>query len=101
MQLIKEYGTEVSGEFWSERDREWKPMAGIMNDFSPSPDERLASAISAGIQWVKVLDSGQPDDCTACKSLAGRRYPIAQAPRLPPLGCSCLPWCRCVTISVE
>jgi hypothetical protein len=101
MKMIKEYGSESPGEFWSERDQAWKPMAGIMNDFSPSHSERLDSARRAGIQWVSVLNSGQPGECDACASLAGKRYPISEVPDLPPASCSCSPWCHCVTISVQ
>lgn len=101
MHLIKDYGADAPGEFWSEREGDWRTMVGVLNDFRPYPDERLASMIEAGIQWVKVLDSGHSDDCPACKKLAGQRYRISSPPRLPPNGCSCRPWCRCCMISVE
>lgn len=89
-------------EFWSKRKQAWMPIAGIMEDFEYNTADRLAElrgADSTGIKSVRVLDSGNGDDCPACMALTGKSFSLAEAPALPPPGCSCVPWCRCVLIA--
>lgn len=76
--------------FWSDAKQQWLPLTGVMFDIEPS---RLNEMASAGIEKIEVLGSRQ-DDCAACSALAGKSFPIAGAPDLPPGGCECVPWCR-------
>jgi hypothetical protein len=86
-----------TAEFWSEQEQSWRPLAGIIFDFSPP---RLDDMRRAGITKVKILGSGS-DDCRVCTALQKRVYGIDEVPTLPPADCTCVPWCRCVEIAVE
>ena len=55
---------------------------------------------SAGIHQVKILSSGNDDDCPICRSDEGKSYSIDAAPVLPHEGCSCGCGCRCITVAV-
>jgi GYF domain 2 len=90
-----EIGT--TAEFWSDRQKQWLPLAGILVDIEPS---RIGDMKSAGIRKVKILGSG-PDDCPACMAIQEKVYPVDQVPILPPADCACNPWCRCVEIATE
>ena len=48
-------------EFLSIRTNEWLPLAGILEDFYPTP-EKVKQMKEAGFSKVKFLDSGG-DDC--------------------------------------
>ena len=87
-----------TAQFWSERLNNWRPIAGIIFDLYPS---RLDDMKSAGITKVEILGSGSGDECPACKSLLGRKYPIAEVPDLPPEACACIPWCRCIEVAKQ
>jgi hypothetical protein len=93
------YRMAVAGEidqttqFWSKRNKGWASLPGLMCDLYPP---QLKGLRSAGIQRVKVINSGTGEDCPACSALAGQVFPIEHAPELPPAGCRCIPWCRCV-----
>ena len=86
-----------TAEFWSEGERAWRPLAGIIFDIEPGRTEDMKAA---GITKVKILGSGS-DDCPACKALEGRVYPIDDIPTLPPAHCTCNPWCRSIAIATE
>jgi len=86
-------------EFGSEKKSAWLPIAGLMDDEYPS-SERIAQMKEAGIKSVKVL-SGGDGDCPACAALTKSKYSIAKAPTIPPLGCSCIPWCRLCVVAAE
>ena|SRR5579871_2712895 len=81
-----------SDAFLVQRETAVSPLIGLMFDIEPS---RLDEMISAGIETVEILGSGQYD-CTACSALAGKVYPIVAPPILPPADCECVPWCRLV-----
>jgi len=87
---------DYKAEFWSERELAWRPLAGIMFDFSPS---RLVSMRDAGIERVEIMGSGSNDDCPACTALHHRLYSIEEVPKLPPPDCTCVPWCRCIELA--
>lgn len=82
-------------EFWSVRQKAWRPLVCIMSDFEPS---RLGEMRAAGIKRVRVLGPGEV--CPVCTAICASEYPIDQAPSLPPPDCTCEPWCRCVIIAV-
>jgi hypothetical protein len=84
-----------TAEFWSDQSQKWRGLAGILFDLQPS---RLDEMRGAGIKMVEILGSGT-DDCPECLALHGRDFPIEDAPILPPSGCTCVPWCRCVEIA--
>ena len=48
--------------FWSDAKQMWLQLTGVMFDIEPS---RLNEMISAGIEKVEMLGSGQ-DDCAVC-----------------------------------
>jgi hypothetical protein len=79
-------------EYWSEKGQEWRRLPSFISDFDDLPD-RLPQMKAAGITRVEVL-RGDANDCPACKEIQ-RVHSIEQAPVLPPLGCTCVPWCRC------
>ena len=84
-----------TAEFWSEREHDWRLLAGIMFDIEPLHTDDMKSA---GITNVQLLGSG-PDDCPACKALQGKTYLIDDIPVLPPANCTCVPWCRSTVIA--
>ena len=74
----------------------WRPLAGIICDLQPP---RIPEMKAAGITKVKILCSGG-DDCPMCSALVGKTYSIDEVPTVPPDGCTCIPWCRCIEIAV-
>jgi hypothetical protein len=54
----------------------------------------------AGIRRVKILLSGNGDDCSICCADKDKIYSIDNAPILPHEGCSCDGGCKCITIAV-
>ena len=88
-------------EFYSKARRAWLPIAGFMDDFEISHEQRIQNMRDVGIKYAEILNSGTDEDCPACVALSGKKYPINSVPSLPPPDCSCVPWCRCVIIAVE
>jgi hypothetical protein len=86
--------------FWSVTKCSWLLLGEILSSSYPS-NERVAEMSDARIEFVEFLGSGTGTDCPTCTALNGRRYPIGQAPKLPPEGCTYEPWCRSVLIAVE
>ena len=83
-----------TAEFWSETDHAWRPLAGIIFEFSPP---RLDDMRSAGVTKVEIR--GSCSDCPTCTALQKIVYAIDAVPKLPPADCTCVPWCRCVEIA--
>ena len=79
--------------FWSDHRKQWLPLTGVMLDIEPGGFQQMRES---GIRRAEILDSGTGEDCPACHALTGRTYPIAAVPTLPPDGCTCVPWCRCI-----
>jgi hypothetical protein len=86
-----------TAEYWSERQQSWCSLAGIICDLYPS---RVAEMKKSGIAKIEILGSGE-EDCPSCAALQLRIYPIDKVPALPPEGCTCVPWCRCVEIAIK
>ncbi|MDR2673890.1 MAG: hypothetical protein LBC18_03235 [Opitutaceae bacterium] len=86
-------------EFYSPARGAWLPIAGIMDDISAARDERLHDLRAARVKCVRILGAG--DECPACAALLEKTYTPATVPALPPAGCTCDPWCRCVIIAVD
>jgi hypothetical protein len=84
--------------FWSDRQQQWLQLTHLMFDLAPN---RLEQMRTSGVRHVEVLDSGTGEDCPACLQLTGKKYEIEAAPSLPPVGCTCSPWCRCMFIAVR
>ena len=84
-------------EFWSERDKTWKPIVAMMTDFEVYDDERLREMREAGILYVTF--AGNDEDCPACQAFMNKVFPIDEAPTLPPAECTCVPWCRLILIA--
>lgn len=87
-----------AAEFWSLRDKAWKPIVAMMTDFEVYDDDRMRSMREAGIKRVRVLPSGS-DDCAVCAALADKIFAINEAPTFPPEGCTCVPWCRSILLA--
>jgi len=86
--------------FWSDRSKKWLPLSYLLHDFYPNRD-RLDQSRRAGIKRIKIIGSGLDEsNCDRCRNLFGT-YPIDTVPELPPKGCTCNPWCGCITIAVE
>lgn len=88
---------DETAEFWSDEKQQWLPLPGIMFDIEPS---RVPAMRAAGIERVSILGSGS-DDCPACAALLNKIYQIEAVPELPPIDCSCVPWCRLTVIAAE
>lgn len=94
MRMRGELGAET--EFWSERDKKWKPIAEIMTEVDA---ERLRDMREVGI--LHVAFAGNDEDCLACQALMNKTFPIDEAPTLPPAGCTCVPWCRLIPVATR
>jgi hypothetical protein len=84
--------------FWSDRQQQWLPLTALMFDLHPN---RLEEMRGCGVKFVEVICSGTGEDCIVCRQLTGKTYDIDVAPVLPPDGCTCNPWCRCMFIAVR
>jgi len=62
---------------------------------------RLIEMKSAGISTVRVIGSGNADECSACLALTHDEYLIEETPMVPPADCRCKPYCRCLVIAVS
>lgn len=91
-------GFADGGSFWSETKQGWMPIAGVLFEIYPP---RIADMKCAGIRRVKVLTSGTKRDCKSCRTLAKTTYDIDSVPELPPVDCSCKPWCMLTIVAVE
>lgn len=89
---------DYHAEYWSERAGGWRRIAGIISEEHP---KSFSSFKAAGVQFVKLLSSGEDGDCPSCLAICGNVYPVDEAPEVPPWDCSCEPWCRCIYIAVE
>ncbi len=86
--------------FWSERSKKWLPLPNLLRDIYPD-DDKLKQMRDCGIDRIKVIGSGWDDECDSCRKLIERTFSIDAAPELPPQGCTCIPWCRCLHIAIE
>lgn len=58
--------------------------------------DELRGYVADGWAAVEVqveLYDGEP--CAACRALAGIKFPIREAPKIPPAGCACPGGCDC------
>ena len=58
---------------------------------------QIDAMAKGGVKEVRILSSGS--ECVACAELSGKKFKMAEVPRLPPAGCQCEPHCKCVPIS--
>jgi SNF2 family DNA or RNA helicase len=77
---------------------EWRPLRAFSHFEFEQPD-RLESFQRAGVEWIKWLTAGHADECVACKALEGKTFPITEPPPMPPLGCRCELWCKCILVA--
>jgi hypothetical protein len=98
--MAKSGDIEPATLFWSEREQEWRAISGIMEDLYPS-SEKIADMKSSGIQRCTILGSGTGEDCPACQSVCDKVFTLDEFPGLPPVGCECIPWCRCAVIAAS
>ena len=94
--LMENGELDHTAEFWSDRRNAWCAVAGIMYDIDPLRVEQMRGA---GVERVRIV--GTPEDCPACKELAGTCHGIDELTDLPPPDCVCLPWCRLNVVAVE
>ena len=85
--------------FWSERSKKWLPLPHLLCDMYPD-DDKLNQMRDCGIKRVKVIGSGWNDECDSCRNVIDHTFQIDPAPELPPEGCNCTPWCRCIIIAL-
>lgn len=88
---------------WSERWQQWTTVAEALDEFYPEnkPSLRLDDMRSAGVRFAELLGTNDERDCPACRALAGKVFSIDQVPSIPPDGCTCEPWCRCVYVAAQ
>lgn len=84
--------------FWSESRQLWLPIAALLNDLERGTT--VEAMLELGFKKVEVLSSGTGDECPACLAIEGV-HNIERAPKLPPDGCTCIPWCRCCLVVAE
>lgn len=89
---------DASALYWSDKFEKWMPVTGILNEEGENP---LESMKGTSLKKVMILGSGTGQDCPACSALDGRKFPVEEAPSLPPAECTCIPWCRSVLVPAE
>jgi hypothetical protein len=99
MRMAEKGEINHTAEYWSEKWNEWRRLPSFISDFDDGPD-RVVEMKAAGISRAKILGADD-SDCPACKALQGRPYAVAETPVLPPGGCTCVPWCRCVVLAAK
>lgn len=55
----------------------------------------LSQMADVGITKVRVIGSGLPKQCAACRKANGKVYLIREVPELPHMDCSCSDYCHC------
>jgi hypothetical protein len=70
-------------------------------EFGDQDFPRLDEFRRLGIKYVEWLTAGHDDECVACKKLDGKRFPIDDAPPVPPIECRCELCCKCILIAVK
>ena len=82
---------EANGEtlYWQEALQEWRPLTRLRDD---SHAEELAEIRIEGCSRVEFVAGRTEEECPVCQALHGKRFPIAEAPAIPPPGCTCDPW---------
>lgn len=88
---------------WSERRREWSTVSEIFEEMYPETGmkPRIAQMKSAGIKRVDFLGTNDGRDCPVCLEIQSHSHDIDADLSLPPAGCTCEPWCRCVCVASE
>ena len=89
--LLTEADAKIAGEL-IEADRVKALNEAHARDARQELREYVAEGSTAVEVRVELFD-GEP--CAACRALGGRRFPIREAPKIPPAGCSCPGGCEC------
>lgn len=62
---------------------------------------RVARIREVGIKHVKVIGSGNDDECAACREFIEKVYVVAEAPKIPPAKCRCRPYCMVMIVAFD
>lgn len=93
-----ELGEDFEASQWMHGKTKIRPSPGILERYLLNQYLRQIEAMAnKGVQEVRILSSGS--ECVVCSELSGKKFNIAEVPRLPPAGCQCEPHCKCVPIS--
>ncbi len=85
---------DSTAEFYSEKLKRWRLLPEYMEEEFPS-SEKIAQFKSMGYEYLRVI--GTPgEDCPACNETTNQTYFIDKPPLIPPLNCTCIPWCRLI-----
>jgi hypothetical protein len=84
------------------QDKEWKPLRSFAQyEFGEAWPVEFDRIRRVGINYVQWVTAGHDDECTACKNLNGKTFPVDSPPPMPPVDCRCELWCKCILIPVE
>jgi hypothetical protein len=97
MRMAEKKEIDHTAEYWSEKGKEWRRLPSFIMDFDDQPD-RVEQMKAARVETTEIFGV-DASDCPGCKALQGKAYPVEQTPALPPLDCTCVPWCRCIAIA--
>jgi hypothetical protein len=97
MRMAEKREIDHTAEYWSEKGNEWRRLPSFIMDFDDQPD-RVGQMKAVGIKITKVLGA-DASDCPVCKALQEKVFAVKETPVLPPEGCTCVPWCRCIVIA--
>ena len=80
------YGSSL---YWHDSSQEWKPLTRLRDD---AHVEELHEIQSERFPRVEFVAGRTENECPVCLALHGKRFPISEAPEIPPPGCTCEPW---------
>jgi hypothetical protein len=75
--------------FWDDAEAQWRPLTHIRDD---AHAEDLQEIKREGLRKVEFVAGRTENECPVCQALHGKIFPISEAPRIPPEGCTCDPW---------
>jgi hypothetical protein len=82
--------------YWSDAHQTWLPLGGILWDVFPREVPEIRDD-----QMIEVMCSDLATECVTCRRLDGRKFRRSELPLMPPAGCTCEPWCRCVLVLAD
>lgn len=75
--------------FWHDASEEWRPLTHFRDD---AHAEELREIRKGGWARVEFVAGRTEDECPVCQAMHGKRFSFAEAPAIPPHGCTCDPW---------
>ena len=75
--------------YWHDATQEWRPLTHLRDDAHAG---ELHEIKAEGFPRVEFVAGRTESECPVCLALHGKRFPISEAPEIPPPGCMCDPW---------